>query len=183
MAVGCAVAPGERERRVSREQQEGAGRGWPVTWPPVARCLVWATPGVGMRWARAGPESGPGLWSRWHGSRASRAGASVLGQAEGGRGSPQWAQPCHGQTGGQGCLVGSVKCPTQGFCSGQEVTVPEYEPHVGLCAGHGVCLKFSLVLSSLPLSISLSLSHSLSLSLSTPLSLPLSKKNRSPKLA
>ena len=55
----------------------------------------------------------------------------------------------------------SVKCPTLDFSSGHDLTVREFEPHVGLCADSTVVGILSLPF-SLPLPCSLS--HTLSLS-------------------
>ena len=38
----------------------------------------------------------------------------------------------------------SIKRPTLDFGLGRDLMVREIEPRVGLCAGHGTCLRFSL---------------------------------------
>ena len=74
-------------------------------------------------------------------------------------------QQCSQATGGikRNCswsawMAQSVKHPILGFGSGRDLTVREFEPHLGLCAD--ACLGFSL---SLPLSTPPLLAHSLSL--------------------
>ena len=59
----------------------------------------------------------------------------------------------------------SVKYPTLGLGSGHDLTVRGIEPHVGLHAGSGARLGFSLS-GPTPIMLSLCLSVSLSLSLS-----------------
>ena len=66
-------------------------------------------------------------------------------------------------------MAQSVKCPTLDFSSGHDLTVCEFEPHMGLCADRVEPAWNSPSLSAptwLTLSLSLSLSFSLSLSLS-----------------
>ena len=57
---------------------------------------------------------------------------------------------CHLKNIKSGCLGGSIGWASD-FCSGNDLTVPEFEPRVGLCADSsepGTCLEFPL---SLPL--------------------------------
>ena len=46
-----------------------------------------------------------------------------------------------------------VECPALDFGSGHDLTVREFEPRVGLHAGHGGCLGFSLSLFLSPSSL------------------------------
>ena len=41
-------------------------------------------------------------------------------------------------------MAQSVNCPTLDFGSGHDLMVHEIDPHVGLHAGRGACLGFSL---------------------------------------
>ena len=61
------------------------------------------------------------------------------------------------------CVAQSAKCLPRDFGSGHDLTVHEFKPHIGLCAGHAEPAWDSLSPSP-PLSAPLLLTHSLFLS-------------------
>ena len=84
-------------------------------------------------------------------------------------------------------MAQSIEHPPFDFGSGHDLTVHEFQPHLGLCVDCGACLEFSLSSLSAPPLLSLSLSFFLSFFLSLSLSLSLSlaqnkKKIRSIKI-